>query len=286
MLSGVSKLAEREGFAVLMPRGAKAPYPMVGFAFNAGGCWLLCHSECTTGPTVQPGPDHSAAVPALLAAAQAAMQPLVVDADRIFVLGMSNGAMMAARAAASHPALFAAAATVSGVLLSAPPRACHSATTNNNTHNNSNNTHNNSNNNSNSNSNNNKDSNKSPPQVPMLHFHGLHDPIVPHTGRGPRAGWFPHSKLPSVDEYVRDWVREQGGEMLESPLKSYAQGDVECAGHASGINVTVCTVASGGHTWPGGPICSGKPGYLFGCSRHIDATEEIWTFFQAQGRSK
>lgn len=104
-ITGFAQLADREGFALVLPAALGRPgreEAATGAAWNAGpglGC-----------------PDHAEADDTgflrALAAHLAATQP--VDARRIYVCGLSNGGRMAARLALEASDRFAAAALVAG----------------------------------------------------------------------------------------------------------------------------------------------------------------------------
>jgi polyhydroxybutyrate depolymerase len=109
--------------------------------------------------------------------------------------------------------------------------------------------------------------------VPVLDFHGTDDPTVPYDG-DPKRGRL--SAPDSVEGWVkRDGCDEQGVETAVSP-------GVRCVAHhgcRDGAEVTLCTVAGGGHTWPGGasvPWIAGQ-----GKTNHeVVADDLIWDFFQ------
>jgi polyhydroxybutyrate depolymerase len=98
--------------------------------------------------------------------------------------------------------------------------------------------------------------------VPAMAFHGTADPIVPY----------------GAEEWVATWARGNGCDPLPAAIPP--QGDVRgirYTGCDQGAKVILYTIEGGGHTWPGGaPI----PG-LGKASRDIDATGEMWRFFQA-----
>jgi len=112
--------------------------------------------------------------------------------------------------------------------------------------------------------------------VPLIAFHGTADPIVPYDG-GPLGG--PGGAAPSVRAWVADYaVRNGCGAALELPTRGAVTGTrwSQCDGDA---DVVLHTVEGGGHTWPGGnPL----PLFITGpTTDDIDATREMWTFFQA-----
>jgi len=133
--------------------------------------------------------------------------------------------------------------------------------------------------------------------VPVIAFHGLMDRALPFRG-GPgsplkervvrrqniRAGrppdWPGPIRREAVPEAARAWARANGveGERSEravSPtLRRTSYGD------ATAGEVTLWTFADAGHTWPGQSV-SGPLRMLLGhSSRELDATEEIWRFFE------
>ena len=105
--SRLEVLAEEQGFLVLFPnqtRPAGSSYPFADG--NGSGCWNWFH------------PDHqtrAAGEPATLAAmTRDVMSRFTVDADRVWLSGLSAGADMATTLAATHPDLFAAVAPIAG----------------------------------------------------------------------------------------------------------------------------------------------------------------------------
>lgn len=107
--------------------------------------------------------------------------------------------------------------------------------------------------------------------VPVLHFHGTKDPYVPYDGT---------VAFRSAQESIDGWAARNG--CVGAPTVSQVTADVSCqrfAGCDGGADTTLCTVADGGHAWPGGqPL----PEALFGVTtQSIDASEEIARFFEA-----
>jgi polyhydroxybutyrate depolymerase len=121
--------------------------------------------------------------------------------------------------------------------------------------------------------------------VPMMAYHGTADPVVPYQG-GEMPDWLLRQGAGVIDapiyfvgaeDWTSAWAASIGCDATPDALP--AQGD------ARGIRYTGCdddaevifyTIEGGGHTWPGGwPIPAvGKT------SSDIDATEEMWQFFQ------
>lgn len=166
-----------------------------------------------------------------------------IDPKRIYATGMSNGGFIAHRLGCELADTFAAIAPVAGVL-GVAPGAC-----------------------------------KPSRPMPVLHFHGTSDPLVPY------GGGYPVLKLDmagtlnfrSVKDTVATWRNLNG--CVGEPEILYAKGDATCerwADCSPGAEVTLCTIDRGGHTWPGGvPIPMGKT------SSSISATETMADFFEA-----
>jgi polyhydroxybutyrate depolymerase len=106
--------------------------------------------------------------------------------------------------------------------------------------------------------------------VPVMHFHGTLDPLVPYSGGSPLG-------FPSVPVTNDGWAARNA--CTGSAQQTYQKGDATCMTHdqcAGGVSVTLCTIDGGGHTWPGGlpvPVL-GKT------STDISATDAMWDFFQ------
>lgn len=165
-----------------------------------------------------------------------------IDKKRIFATGMSNGGFFSHRLACEASDRIAAVAPVAGVL--------------------------------------GVDFAKCQPgrSVPILDFHGTSDPMVPYYGGTPiiqqlGAGLVFHSVAESMDR----WRQINGCSTFE---KQYFQnGDATCVEWPDckgGAQTSLCTIAEGGHTWPGGiPIPAGKT------SADVSATNTMLDFFEA-----
>lgn len=106
--------------------------------------------------------------------------------------------------------------------------------------------------------------------VPVLHFHGSADPLVPYAGSA-TLGFI------SVPDSIAKWRTNDGCSEASSTI--YQKGDATCVAWsacAQGSEVVLCTIDQGGHTWPGGlPIPFGKT------STDINATDTMIDFFDA-----
>lgn len=122
--------------------------------------------------------------------------------------------------------------------------------------------------------------------LPVMAFHGTADPLVPYSG-GHMEGWLLRwaagaadapSYFSGAEDWVATWAQSNGCE--PAPVVIPSQGDVQgirYVGCDQDAEVTLYTIENGGHTWPGGwPIP-----FMGKTSRDIDATEEMWRFYQS-----
>lgn len=112
--------------------------------------------------------------------------------------------------------------------------------------------------------------------VPAMVFHGTTDPIVPFTGG---AAGPPGRVLPDISTWVADRAALNGCD--RRPDESRAAPGVTLrryTGCRDDAEVAFYAIEGGGHTWPGGvPM----PVWLTGPTpRTVDATREMWRFFQ------
>ncbi len=163
-----------------------------------------------------------------------------IDSRRIYADGLSNGAGMAfVLSCALHDRIAAVGMVSSALLL--PFEAC---------------------------------ANDRP--VPMIAFHGTHDPVTPYDGG---TSWVAPQTFPSVSSFVDAWSRRN--RCAPNPVESAVAADVSRRSYhscAEQSDVVLYTINGGGHTWPGGgPL----PEWFAGPTSHsVNATQEIWAFFR------
>jgi polyhydroxybutyrate depolymerase len=112
--------------------------------------------------------------------------------------------------------------------------------------------------------------------VPLIAFHGTHDPVAPYDGG---TSWVAPGTFPSVSSFVAAWGRRN--RCAPNPVESEIAADVSRRSYhscAENADVVLYTIKDGGHTWPGGgPV----PEWSMGPTTHsVNATEEIWAFFR------
>jgi polyhydroxybutyrate depolymerase len=145
--------------------------------------------------------------------------------------------------------------------------------------------------------------------VPVLHFHGTLDKCGFYNG-GICGGCFadylvrmglPADRRPSqwvcrsVPAFMEEWSRRNGCRGEKKVV--YRKGQATCISYGTCRNnaeVVLCTLAGGGHTWPGGNneiraceknensyACSAWKEGVGESSRDLDADTMLWEFFKA-----
>ena len=175
-----------------------------------------------------------------------------IDARRIYVTGISNGAMMSHRLGCELSQKIAAIAPVAGNIpvnmasVWAPSRP-----------------------------------------VSVLIINGTEDPLVPWAGGDVHFGSVKLGQVLSVADTVKFWVANDKciSTSLSTQLPDTDPSDGTTVqkqtyiGCEDGVEVVLYAVEGGGHTWPGGLPYS--PESVIGrTSRDFDASEVIWQFFK------
>lgn len=166
-----------------------------------------------------------------------------VDRSRVYATGMSNGGMMCYRLAAEFSDRIAAIAPVAGTMAADYPKPGR--------------------------------------PVPVIHFHGTEDRLVPYDGPAEKAGFL---SIKSVEKSIRTWARINGcrEQPEESELPDTADDGTTVTRQSygpgtDGAEVILYTIRGGGHTWPG----RDWPVRSLGKSTHdISANDLIWEFFE------
>jgi polyhydroxybutyrate depolymerase len=166
-----------------------------------------------------------------------------VDEKRIYACGMSNGGMMCYRLAAELSDRIAAIAPVAGTIAI---EEC-----------------------------------KPNRPVPVIHFHGSKDNIVPFEMTKEKMP--PFMKLKGVEESVQIWVKLNGCDQTPTTDTLSKEGDETkvtrtCyGGGKDGSEVVLVVIEEGGHTWPGQ-----KPpvGFIGKSAMNMSANDLMWVFFE------
>lgn len=231
--SGLVARGVQAGFAVAFPAGTSRRGGDRLLVWNTGYC-------CGHAPGA--GVDD---VGFLTRVADDAARRFGADGRRLFLTGMSNGAMMAQAFAATLPARTAAVASVGGTLdLGAfPVRG----------------------------------------RVAILHVHGTEDRNVPYAGGvGDKsvAGVDFTAVATMMDAFRAPWGRLSAHESVIDPAEDGMQTRLtEWRGPGGKVRVALMTVVGGGHDWPGGRRSDRR-----GATRDIDASAEAIRFFRAKVR--
>ncbi len=118
--------------------------------------------------------------------------------------------------------------------------------------------------------------------VSVLQIHGTDDLIVPYNG-GLGCGIF-QIDFPSIATAQSAWAERLG--CMGAPEPWQSTSDTECTLRAdcpAGVDLGLCTVAGGGHQWPG----KGESIYYNDCPEDGDKTESfaasqmLWDFFRS-----
>ena len=166
-----------------------------------------------------------------------------IDEKRVYACGMSNGGMMCYRLAAELSDRIAAIAPVAGTIAI--------------------------------------DENKPKRPVPVIHFHGSKDGIVPFEMAKGTAPAF--MKLKGVEESVQTWVKINECEQKpKTDMLSKDGDDMKVtrsiySGGKDGTEVVLVVIEEGGHTWPGQqpPV-----GFIGKSPRNFSANDVMWEFFK------
>jgi len=237
-MTGFDRIGQREGLIVVYPNGTAARERVPLLTWNAGHC---CASA------MKSGVDDVAFIGAVI---DALVKDGRADPSRVYVTGMSNGAMMAHRVGRELSTKIAAIAPVVGALFGdeRPPAA----------------------------------------PVPAFIIVGADDAIVPGaggslqvralTGGGSAAD---HDVAPAIEQ-ARYWAKANG---CGTPTTTARQEStvLEWRDCVSGAPVVFHTVAHNGHAWPGG--APGRAGAAVP-TKDFDASAQMWAFFATQRRGR
>jgi polyhydroxybutyrate depolymerase len=213
--------------------------------WNAGGC---------CGEAVAKGVDDVAFVRAVI---DDVSRKAAIDPRRIYITGFSNGGMLTHRVAIALGDRIAAAAVVSGAMFG------------------------------------NESAARTP--VPMLVIHGEQDAVVGFTGGMSRTGFVARAQtIPFKPvRYAVDFWRGANG-CTGAPVVTQQKGYTteRSSGCRDDAEVVFYDLPQGGHDWPGSTGGRARFGRFGGGGTAggdsgpapIDATDVIWSFFQAHTR--
>jgi polyhydroxybutyrate depolymerase len=118
--------------------------------------------------------------------------------------------------------------------------------------------------------------------VPVIHFHGTDDKLVPFGGPDQRAAQVLSFK--SVDETISVWAKIDGcpskPEIVKLPHTADDTTSVQrktCGPGKNGAEVILFVIHDGGHTWPGRKW---PMPWLGKTTQDISASDLMWDFFK------
>lgn len=231
-MTGFTAKARQENFIVAYPEGT-GRFKHALLTWNAGHC---------CGPAMQQHVDDVGFIRALI---ERMVTDHGVDPKRVYVTGMSNGAMMAHRLGIELSDRIAAIAPVVGTLFG--------------------------------------DEKKPPNAVAALMINGRLDANVPAQGGAPGGrfsnAWDGAPTLPALSQ-ASFWAAANG---CQPAPETTTHGAVTRSRYicANDRDVELLLLADNGHAWPGGHAGTARADVP---SRAIDATDVIWRFFSTHAR--
>ena len=223
-LTGFYALADREGFVVAAPSG-------VDKGWNDG----------RVDPKTSSTADDVGFLSEMIDRIEAQVP---IDPRRVYVTGISNGAIMSGRLACQLSERIAAIAQVAGTAAVETAAACHPAR-----------------------------------PVPVLEIHGTADPLVPYAGGTvvPQLG-DGRGQVVGVDAWSAFWAANNSAGTPPATTSIGTDTTVRTwHGATPQSDVVFYRVEGAGHTWPGGSQY--LPKLIIGStSKSFDASEVIWQF--------
>ncbi|MFJ3054685.1 alpha/beta hydrolase family esterase [Herbaspirillum sp. NPDC087042] len=232
--TGLTEIAEAAGYMIAYPNGTGLAID--ARTWNSGGCCGYAQMHQV---------DDVAFLRALI---DKLVSEGLADRERVYLVGVSNGGMMAYRMAVEAPQLFKAVAVVSGVL-DVPADTVKAA-------------------------------------MPVLHIHGSDDPFIPFMGGIGKQEVSQLPRI-SVAKTIEAWVKADGADpkpAINDIADTAGDGTTirQYTYHSpsDAQAVVLYEVKGGGHAWPGGaaPIINGGK-----TSQNLDASRTIVSFFNAHG---
>ncbi|MBI3821588.1 MAG: polyhydroxybutyrate depolymerase [Planctomycetes bacterium] len=228
--TGLTETADKHNFIAVYPNGT-----------GPGGILLTWNAGAFPGDLNSKKVDDVKYLGKVLDDVESAFK---VNKKRVYVAGLSNGAMMSYRLASEMSDRIAAIAPVAGTMAIE------------------------------------KYEPKRP--VPVVHFHGTKDALVPYKGLALKKDAKGMYKFLSVDDTIKACVKANGCEDKAAETEIEAKEDKlkvtrkvygKCKTDAE---VVLYTVEGGCHTWPGMTM---SPAFLGLSTKNIDANEVMWQFF-------
>lgn len=200
--------SEQAGFIAVFPNGYSRFKSGILATWNAGGCCAAA---------VRNKVDDVGFLREVILRME---RQASIDRNRVFMTGMSNGAMMSYRMACEASDLVRAIAPVAG--------------TDNTAH------------------------CKPSRPVPVIHFHAVNDEMVNFNG-GPGPKSFTRADFTSVPSTIAKWVQlDRSDPKARRVLSASGAHCDRYPAKAGAAPVELCVTESGGHSWPGGGTQQGR----------------------------
>jgi polyhydroxybutyrate depolymerase len=230
--SGMDAAADRDGYLAAYPEGSGRLAGRL-LTWNAGNCCGYAQAQAIDD------------VGFLAAVIDDIERRTAVDPGRVYVVGHSNGGMMAHRVASALPAQLAAVVSVAGARLPEPGAGR---------------------------------------AVPVLHIHSVDDPRAPYPGGLGPPFPFTSSRVlhTSVEATVAAWAKRDGCDMIPVEKESRQAHGGHTAQRLvhehcrDGAEVALWKLTGAGHGWPGAPPA--REALIGPATTVIDANTEIWRF--------
>lgn len=236
--SNMDKTADKYGFYVVYPNGTGKLHDRL-LTWNAGDCCGYAQ-------------EHKIDDVGFIAKVMdAVIKQFPIDSQRVYVTGMSNGAMMAYYLAENLPERIAAIAPVAGGRM--------------------------------------PDTSKPLKPMPIMHFHSVDDPRALYQGGlGPNfPGTNQRVMHPNIDNVLASWAKIDGCSMQRKQVdertykteKKFHRAREYAYQECKQAPVFLWQLEKSGHVWPGG-----RQNYmervLGQSTKVIKANEAMWQFFQ------
>ena len=232
-ITNFNKKADAEKFIVVYPAGT-GRFESRFLTWNSGNCCGYAQDDNS---------DDTDFIRRLIEAIQTEMK---IDDSKVFVTGLSNGAMMSYRVACELSDKIAAIGPVAGAFNYQPCTPAH--------------------------------------PVSVIIFHGTDDQHVLYNGGIPKRQVDRHERTDtSVKDAVAFWTTHN--RCLQAPKKE-SRGKItreSYEGCTNGSGVSAITIQDEGHTWPGSvkwAFWADEP------TKEISATDAIWEFFANHPKQK
>jgi poly(3-hydroxybutyrate) depolymerase/predicted RNA methylase len=233
--AGWTKKADQEGFIVVFPEALRPNSSKPASFLRNTSMW---NDGSGRGYAGEQNVDDSAFIKALINDLQSSY---VIDFNKIFITGFSNGASMAFRLGVELSDIITAIAPMSGYLWLESPKLAH--------------------------------------PVSLFLITGTADPLNPFDGGNVITPWGKTEKKPSMRESVIKWAEMLGCDLSEKVISDNNEIRTLVWSCNCGAEALFCSIEGQGHIWPGGePLLNER--IVGKDTGKLNATDAIWEFFK------